>query len=254
MWRLEVLGQSWDLRLVPQFHLVIVGRNRVFLWLYYWYFLQLLEDRMLGTSEDFFRDSFQEEFPEKRLRIWLFESCLHCWVPGTIFTGYIDKCLQNRRWTVAELLSWIVTFGSACVESDGDWLFGKANRNLTTIEAPWKQDGLSPSAKVLLIALANSWRSRGASHQPTFMCSCLTTSHTCLSCLPSRWVRPCFLCLHMIGLTGVLLLFFSHGESGVSSMGGSPCFTEWVWNSQIKLYCCFRKVKFQQGFTPGIWY
>ena len=122
-------------------------------------------------------------------------------------------------------------------KSDGDWLFGKANRNLTTIEAPWKQDGLSPSAKVLLIALANSRRSRGASHQPTFMRSCLTTSHTCLSCLPSRWVRPCFLCLHMIGLTGVLLLFFSHGESGISSMGGSPCFREWVWNSQIKLYC-----------------
>ena len=33
---------------------------------------------MLGTSEDFFRLRFKEEFPEKRLRIWLLESCLHC--------------------------------------------------------------------------------------------------------------------------------------------------------------------------------
>ena len=33
---------------------------------------------MLGTFEDFFRVRFKEEFPEKRLRIWLFVSWLHC--------------------------------------------------------------------------------------------------------------------------------------------------------------------------------
>ena len=33
----------------------------------------------------------------------------------------------------------------------------------------------------LLIALAKSWSTMGASHQPTFMDSCLTISHMCLS-------------------------------------------------------------------------
>ena len=36
-----------------------------------------------------------------------------------------------------------------------------------------------------MIASAKSRSARGASHQPVFMNSCLTTSHTCLSCLPS---------------------------------------------------------------------
>ena len=34
-------------------------------------------------------------------------------------------------------------------------------------------------------ASAKSWSTRGASHQPAFMSSCLTISHTCLPCLPS---------------------------------------------------------------------
>ena len=41
------------------------------------------------------------------------------------------------------------------------------------------------------IALARSWRVRGAFIQPGFMGSCLTISHTCLPCLPSRQVSPC---------------------------------------------------------------
>ena len=36
-----------------------------------------------------------------------------------------------------------------------------------------------------------SWSARGGSHQPAFMSSCLTISHTCMPCLPSERVRPC---------------------------------------------------------------
>ena len=54
--------------------------------------------------------------------------------------------------------------------------------------------------KCMLIASAKSWNARGASHQPVFMGSCLTISHTCLPCLPSRRVSPCVLYPLMIGL------------------------------------------------------
>ena len=36
VWSLEELGQSWDIRRVLQFQLVIVGRKKNFLWLYFW--------------------------------------------------------------------------------------------------------------------------------------------------------------------------------------------------------------------------
>ena len=52
-----------------------------------------------------------------------------------------------------------------------------------------------------VIAFAKSRSIRGASHQPVFMGSCLTISHTCLLFLPSRRVSPCVLCPLMIGLT-----------------------------------------------------
>ena len=31
----------------------------------------------------------------------------------------------------------------------------------------------------------------GASHQPSYMGSCVTISYTCLPCLPSTWLSPC---------------------------------------------------------------
>ena len=43
----------------------------------------------------------------------------------------------------------------------------------------------------MLIASANSRSARGASHQLSFMDSCLTISHTCLPCLPSGRVSSC---------------------------------------------------------------
>ena len=40
----------------------------------------------------------------------------------------------------------------------------------------------------MLIASDNFWNASGASHQPAFIGSCLTISHICLPCLPSRKV------------------------------------------------------------------
>ena len=39
---------------------------------------------------------------------------------------------------------------------------------------------------VMLTATAKSWSTREAPHQPALMGSCLSTSHTCLSCPSSR--------------------------------------------------------------------
>ena len=52
----------------------------------------------------------------------------------------------------------------------------------------------------MLIASAKSQSMRGAFHQPVFMGSCLTISHTCLPFLPSGRVSPCLLCPLMIGV------------------------------------------------------
>ena len=41
------------------------------------------------------------------------------------------------------------------------------------------------------IASARSWKVRGAFTYPAFMGSCLTISHTCFPCPPSRQVSPC---------------------------------------------------------------
>ena len=60
--------------------------------------------------------------------------------------------------------------GIQCV---GSW-----SRNLTVREPPWKQNGLPPMVNIMLIASAKSRSVRGASHQPAFMSSCLTISHT----------------------------------------------------------------------------
>ena len=43
------------------------------------------------------------------------------------------------------------------------------------------------------IASTRSGSMRGTFHQPAFMGSCLTISHTCLPCLLGRHVSPCVL-------------------------------------------------------------
>ena len=45
---------------------------------------------------------------------------------------------------------------------------------------------LQIGAEHMQIVSAKSRRVKGASHQPAFMGNCLTISHTCLPCLPSR--------------------------------------------------------------------
>ena len=43
----------------------------------------------------------------------------------------------------------------------------------------------------MLTDLAKPQSARGAFQSPAVMGSCLTISHTCLPCLPSRWVISC---------------------------------------------------------------
>ena len=65
----------------------------------------------------------------------------------------------------------------------------------------WVGGGAVDGSVVVLIASAESWSARGASHQPAFMGSCLAFSHTCLPCLPSGRISPtCVLFPLMIGL------------------------------------------------------
>ena len=86
----------------------------------------------------------------------------------------------------------------------------------------------------MLIASTKVWNERGASHQPAFINRCLTISHTCLPCLPSKWICPCVLYSSMIDLMVASLTFFVHGEYGFSSTWS---WRKWVWNSRIKLCC-----------------
>ena len=53
-------------------------------------------------------------------------------------------------------------------------------------EPPWEQDGLLSMVNIMQIILAKSHNVRGASHQPAFIGSSLTISHTSLPGLPSR--------------------------------------------------------------------
>ena len=79
---------------------------------------------------------------------------------------------------------------------------------------------------VMLIPLAKSWGTRGASHQPAVMVSCLTIRHMCFPCLPSGRVSHC-----VPGFTEV----------------GSYCYSrKWVWSSRKKL-CCMASRKQNVG-------
>ena len=88
--------------------------------------------------------------------------------------------------------------------------------------------------------------------QPVFMDSCLTISHMCLPCLPSRWVSPYVLCPLFIELVVVLLTFFwvwfqFYGNMLLCSGMGME------FKDKVMLHC-FREMGCQQGFTAGIWY
>ena len=90
----------------------------------------------------------------------------------------------------------------------------------------------------MLIASAKSQSTRGASHQPVFIGSCLTISHTCLLFLPSRRVSPCVLCPLTIRLMhnggSVDALFAWYDYSSVESY----CYSrEWLWNTRAKIHC-----------------
>ena len=70
----------------------------------------------------------------------------------------------------------------------GVWVCWPLGQELDDQGAPmaWKQNGLCSMINIRQIVLAKSHNASGASHQPAFIGSCLTISHACLSCLPSR--------------------------------------------------------------------
>ena len=103
---------------------------------------------------------------------------------------------------------------------------------------------------------AKSRSSGGASHQPAFMGSCLTISHTSLPCLPSHTSLPCLpLCPVYLLVTRLCPVFalslcfmapydwtsdgsidiFLDVEFGFTSMGSWRYSREWVWNIRTKL-------------------
>ena len=114
-------------------------------------------------------------------------------------------------------------------------------RKFNLIESDYRTLNLILSAELFL----SLWRlirlileREGTSHQPAFMDSCLTIIHTCLPCLPNRWVNPCFLSPRLwLGWWWLYWRFFPHGEYGFSSKV-SWCYSrEWVWSSRTKLCC-----------------
>ena len=85
-------------------------------------------------------------------------------------------------------------------------------RKFNLIESTYLTLNLILSAKLFLSLCRLLWLNpvRRTSHQPAFMGNCLTISHTCLSCLPSRWVSLCLLYPLMIELNGGLVDDFLH--------------------------------------------
>ena len=87
---------------------------------------------------------------------------------------------------------------------------------------------MSPGNKISSrLFTAKSWITRGQSHQPAFMGSCVTLSQMCLPCAPSRLVSLCVLCLLIIGLMVVLLTLFWAGDYGFSTLGVGVTIGNW---------------------------
>ena len=107
-----------------------------------------------------------------------------------------NKVKVWRWWSrlLVDCCGWELILSSACVEICRGWTHwesrvrcvGSRDRNLTTREPPWEQNGLPSMVNIRQIVLAKSHNVRGASHQPDFVGSCLTFSHICLPSLPSR--------------------------------------------------------------------
>ena len=103
------------------------------------------------------------------------------------------------------------------------------------------------------IASAKSQSVRGASHQPAFMDSCLTISHTCLPCLPSASVSPGVLYLSMIEVMVASLTFFRAWWAWLKFYGELVLLygMDMEFKDKIMLHC-FREIKYRQGFTTEI--
>ena len=88
---------------------------------------------------------------------------------------------------IGGLLMLGVFFGNACMEVYWRWdhwggrvgCLGSLDKNVTATEPSSKQNWLLLLVNIMQIALAKCRRERRASHQPAFMDSSLTISHTC---------------------------------------------------------------------------
>ena len=76
---------------------------------------------------------------------------------------------------------------------------------------------------------ARSWRVRGAFTQPAFMGSCLTISHTCFPCPPSRQVSP--------SLGGEVLRIFAYLTLGNSMSSTSMFFFSEKAHCIVSILC-----------------
>ena len=195
--------------------------------------------------------------------------CYHYWILGAIFMGCVDACLKKKkgrflgeagagylpsgsnkvkvsRWWSGLLVNccvWVLIVGSVCVEICRSWAHwesrvrceGSCGRNLTAREPQWKQNGLPSMVDIMQMVLTKSHRARGASHQSAFVGVCLTISHTCLPCLPSRWPSPCVL---WFKFDGEYMQFYEMGME---------------FKDKIMLHCLWGVIS-QQGFTPRIRY
>ena len=82
----------------------------------------------------------------------------HCWVLWVIITGYIGVCLEEKK----------------------------------------EQNELTPMVNIMQILLTKCQSAWAACYQPAFMGRCLTISHMCMFCLPSRWGSPCVLAVALV--------------------------------------------------------
>ena len=109
------------------------------------------------------------------------------------------------------------------------WFFEKSQSNwiwLSNIESNFICKAIP---LFMQISSAKSWNARWASHHPAVMGNCLTITHTCLPCLPSRWVSTSVLWPLMIGLNSGSVDIFLHmvrmvlGPWGAGAIAGNRC-------------------------------
>ena len=94
---------------------------------------------------------------------------------------------------------------------------------ISSVVCTWLNSRMGDAGWFVCIASpAKSRRAMRRSHQPAFMDSLLTVIHTCLACLPSRWVNAYMFCTppsHSVASAGSLDVF--QGQNYVALLPGN---------------------------------